>query len=144
MLSTRRSVPALLAIVALLAACGDGRRAAPQPEPPAAAEAARSRCRRRSGRHRPRQPQPQPPQPPAPLFTPVAFEALPGWQQDDLRQAWPAFHGLLPRAGAKADWKSACSRRQAVDGGDGGAIRRYFETYFVPNLVRAPTAPTPA
>jgi membrane-bound lytic murein transglycosylase A len=81
-------------------------------------------------------PQPQQ-QPAAPLFTPVAFEVLPGWQQDDLRQAWPAFMASCRALANKPDWKSACGAAKLVDAGDGVAIRRYFETYFVPNLVRA-------
>jgi membrane-bound lytic murein transglycosylase A len=72
-----------------------------------------------------------------PLFTPVAFEALPGWGQDDLRQAWPAWQASCRALGGKADWKAACAAARAVDTADGASIRRYFETYFVPNLVRA-------
>ncbi|WP_141834700.1 murein transglycosylase A [Herbaspirillum sp. SJZ107] len=132
MISTRRSVPALLTLAALLTACTTTPQ---QPQP---------------------QPQPKPPvqmpppvgpvtvppttppaQPPAPLFTPVSFEVLPGWQQDDLRQAWPAFQASCRALGAKADWKSVCAASRTVDAGDGSAIRRYFETNFVPNLVRA-------
>jgi len=75
--------------------------------------------------------------PAAPLFTPVAFDALPGWQQDDLRQAWPAFQASCRALGAKADWKAVCAAAKAVDGSDGAALRRFFEAYFVPNLVRA-------
>lgn len=135
MFSTRRSVPALLTIVALLAACTTPQPQQPPPQP------------------RP-QPQPQPPvkmpppvgpvqvpptqPPPAPLFTPVTFDVLPGWQQDDLRQAWPAFQASCRALGAKPDWKTACAAGKLVDPNDGTAIRQYFETYFVPNLVRAP------
>jgi membrane-bound lytic murein transglycosylase A len=132
MFSIRRSVPALLTVVALLAACTT---APPQPAP----------------RPQP-QPQPQPPiklpppvgpvtvppAPPAPLFTPVTYDALPGWQQDDLRQAWPAFQASCRALGAKPDWKTPCAAGKLVDPDDGAAIRQYFETYFVPNLVRAP------
>jgi membrane-bound lytic murein transglycosylase A len=75
--------------------------------------------------------------PSVPLFTPVAFDALPGWQQDDLRQAWPAFTSSCRALGAKPDWKTPCAAAKMVDAGDGTAIRRYFETYFVPNMVRA-------
>jgi membrane-bound lytic murein transglycosylase A len=82
-------------------------------------------------------PAPQPAPPAAPLFTPVSFDVLPGWRQDDLRQAWPAFQASCRALGAKADWKSVCAAAKTVDGGDGAAVRRYFETYFVPNLVRA-------
>ena len=140
MLSTRRSVPALLTLAALLAACGTPPlqpQPQPQPRPPV-------RLPPPVGPTPvpPTAPPAQPPaqapaQPPAPLFTPVAFEALPGWQQDDLRQAWPAFQASCRALGAKADWKSVCAAAKTVDAGDGAAVRSFFETYFVPNLVRA-------
>ncbi|MDQ1816677.1 murein transglycosylase A [Massilia sp. CCM 9210] len=74
---------------------------------------------------------------PAPLMTPSTFGALPGWERDDLRQAWPAFMtscGVLVR---KPEWKTACGAARTVDAKDGAAIRGYFETHFVPNQVRA-------
>jgi membrane-bound lytic murein transglycosylase A len=125
-----------LTLVALLAACTTPQ---PQPQPQPIPQP------------KP-QPQPQPkppvqmpppvgpvtaPQPAAPLFTPVAFEALPGWQQDDLRQAWPAFQASCRALGAKPDWKAVCAAAKQVDAGDGVALRQFFERYFVPNLVRA-------
>jgi membrane-bound lytic murein transglycosylase A len=137
MFSTRRSVPALLTLVALLAACTTPPQPQPQPpvklpppvgpvtvptEPPTP----------------PTQPPTQPPSPPAPLFTPVSFETLPGWRQDDLRQAWPAFQASCRALALRPDWKTACAAGRLVDANDGEAIRRYFETYFVPNQVRAP------
>ena len=130
MFFTRRSVPALLAIGAVLAACTT---TPPQPQP----------------RTQPKPVQPPivlpppvgpitvPPQPPAPLFTPVAWDALPGWRQDDLRQAWPAFQASCRVLAAKPDWKTACAAGKLVDTADVNAIRLYFETYFVPNLVRS-------
>ena len=85
-------------------------------------------------------PVPVPPAPPgtgAPVMTPTTFSALPGWDSDDLRQAWPAFQascGVLIR---KEEWKQACGAARAVPATDGAAIRSYFETWFVPNQVRA-------
>ncbi len=125
MLSTRRSVPALSTLVALLAACSTTPPQPPVRMPPPVGPVTV-----------PPQPQPQP-QPPAPLFTPVAFDVLPGWRQDDLRQAWPAWQASCRALQAKADWKAACAAARAVDAADGAAIRTYFEAYFVPNLVRA-------
>lgn len=135
MFSTRRSVPArslagLVSIATLLAACTTAPpRPLPSPQqqppvklPPPAAPV-------------PSAPSRQPPA--APLFTPVGFEALPGWRQDDLRQAWPAFTASCRALGAKPDWKAPCAAAKQVDAGDGVAIRQYFETYFVPNLVRS-------
>ncbi|NIA00339.1 murein transglycosylase A [Massilia sp. CCM 8734] len=89
------------------------------------------------------EPPPEPPLPPpakaepAPLMTPSTFAALPGWERDDLRQAWPAFMtscGVLAR---KPEWKTACGAARTVDANNGAALRSYFETWFVPNQVRA-------
>jgi membrane-bound lytic murein transglycosylase A len=136
MLSTRRSVPALLTIVALLAACTTApplppAQPQPQPQPPLQPAVPPIVMPPPVG------PVTVPPQPPTPLFTPVAFDALPGWRQDDLRQAWPAFQASCRALAAKPDWQAACAAGRGVDGGDIEAIRAYFETYFVPNLVRA-------
>jgi len=141
MFSTPRSVPALLTLAALLAACTTP---PPQPQPkPQPQPQPRPQSKPPVQMPPPVGPTtvppttPPPAQPPAPLFTPVAFDALPGWEQDNLRQAWPAFQASCRALGAKADWKSVCAAAKAVDTGDGAAIRRYFETWFVPNLVRA-------
>jgi membrane-bound lytic murein transglycosylase A len=128
----RRSLPLSLGIVALaLAACTTTPVAPPQPvrppvkmPPPVMVPV----------------PQPQPPveQPPAPLMTPSTFSALPGWDKDDLRQAWPAFTascGVLIR---KDEWKEACGAARSVPAGDVAAIRGYFESWFVPNQIRSP------
>jgi membrane-bound lytic murein transglycosylase A len=132
MQSTRLSLPALLAAVAsLLAACTTAPTQAPQPArppvtmPPPVGPVAE-----------PPAPAPVKP-PPAPLMTPTTFSALPGWQEDDLRQAWPAFMASCRAIGSRADWKTACTAAQVVDARDAGAIRQYFEANFVPNLVRA-------
>ncbi|UUZ50814.1 hypothetical protein LP420_14850 [Massilia sp. B-10] len=47
--------------------------------------------------------------PPAPLMTPSTFSALPGWDQDDLRQAWPAFVASCSVLVRKDEWKEACT-----------------------------------
>jgi len=76
--------------------------------------------------------------PTAPL-TPTTFAALPGWQQDDVRQAWPAFlQSCSVLASRQAPWKAPCAAAGAVDAKDVAAVRRFFETYFVPNQVRNP------
>jgi membrane-bound lytic murein transglycosylase A len=78
-----------------------------------------------------------PPAPVTPVLTPTTFSALPGWQQDDVRQAWPAFMascGVLVR---KEEWKPACGAARSVAAGDANAVRSYFESWFVPNQVRA-------
>ena len=134
MFSTRRSVPALLSLVALLAACTT---APPQPAPAPQPQPQPQPPVKMPPPVGPITVPPQPAPPPAPLFTPVAFDTLPGWRQDDLRQAWPAFLASCRALAAKPDWKSACAAGKLVDAADTEAIRRYFEAHFVPNLVRA-------
>jgi membrane-bound lytic murein transglycosylase A len=129
MLSIRRSVPASLASAVfpfLLAACTVAPQQPPAPPvamPPPVGPVAVP----------PEAPKP----PPAPLMTPTTFSALPGWQQDDLREAWTAFMASCRALGAKADWKSACAAAPLVDARDANAVRQYFETWFVPNMIRS-------
>lgn len=81
-----------------------------------------------------------PVQPPAatPIFTPTTFSALPAWERDDLRQAWPAFNASCSVLARKPEWTEACAAARTVAAGDAAAVRSYFETWFVPNLVRMP------
>jgi membrane-bound lytic murein transglycosylase A len=134
MYTTRRSVPALIVLVCLLSACST----TPQPEQPPVTMPPPVGPVVVPPTPPAEQPAPAPePHPPAPPLTPVGFAALPGWQQDDVRQAWPAFQQscsvLATRA---AEWKTPCAAARSVDAADAAAVRRFFETYFVPNQVR--------
>jgi len=134
MYTIRRSVPALIALVSLLSACStEPKPTAPSAPPPVTMPP-------------PVGPVvvPPPVQPPAPTaptapLTPATFAALPGWQQDDVRQAWPAFlQSCSVLASRQAPWKTPCAATGAVDAKNVAAVRRFFETYFVPNQVRNP------
>ncbi len=74
---------------------------------------------------------------PTPLFTPSTFEALPNWSKDDLREAWPAFMSSCNVLIRQPTWSGVCTAAKQINAKDHGAIRQYFETNFVPNLVRA-------
>ncbi|QNA87796.1 murein transglycosylase A [Massilia sp. Dwa41.01b] len=129
-----RSVPASLAAVALLlAACGTPPQQPPAPVPPKQPDVVMPPPVGPVGI-----PVPTPAPVPVPPMTPVSFDTLPGWQQDDLRQAWPAFLASCRVLAKKPDWSAACAATGGVDAGDSDAIRRYFETYFVPNQMRMP------
>ena len=77
------------------------------------------------------------PAPPTPLMTPTTFDALPGWQQDDVREAWPAFIASCKAIAAKPDWSGVCAAAAGVDAKDAAAVRGFFEAHFVPNFIRA-------
>jgi membrane-bound lytic murein transglycosylase A len=80
----------------------------------------------------------QPPVKPAELFRPTTFSALPGWAQDDLRQAWPAFMASCEVLVRKPDWKEPCTIARSVDAGSEQAVRLFFESFFTPNQVINP------
>ncbi|MBC7686052.1 MAG: murein transglycosylase A [Bdellovibrionales bacterium] len=130
----RRSLPLSLGVVALaLAACTTPEPPRPFPPPVVMPPPVMSTPTPTP----PRPPEPVPAQPPAPLMTPSTFAALPGWERDDLRQAWPAFVASCSVLVRKAEWQQACTASRAVPGTDGNAIRNYFETWFVPNQIRS-------
>jgi membrane-bound lytic murein transglycosylase A len=87
-------------------------------------------------------PTPAPPAQPAPpgklQMVPASFAALPGWEKDDVRAAWPAFTSSCSVLVKQATWKEACTVARSVNGNDDKAIRTFFETFLEPNQVIAP------
>lgn len=69
---------------------------------------------------------------------PVAFAALPGWDKDDLRQAWPAFMSSCEVLIKKAEWKEPCTIARDVNATNEKAVRLFFESFFVPHQVINP------
>ena len=67
-------------------------------------------------------------------YRPVAWNALPGWNDDAVNQAWPAFlagcAALTASSSRQAIWQSVCSVGSLVDGSDAGAVRDFFENHF--------------
>ena len=76
--------------------------------------------------------------PPAPtpqaLYTPSSFDALPGWRDDRIEAAWPAFligcRALTIRPASQAIWQAPCAEAASLDGANRAAIRAYFENNF--------------
>ncbi len=85
------------------------------------------------------QPAPQPTPAPAPLGRPILvptdWSQLPGWTDDPLVDAWPAFLSSCVALAKKPEWSGSCAAAKRVDGGDARAIRAFFESRFVPNRV---------
>lgn len=66
----------------------------------------------------------------------VKFAELPGWADDDLRQAWPAFLSSCAVLIKKPGWQEVCGLTGFVDGSDPKAVRNYFESQFSPHQVK--------
>ncbi|AON56258.1 murein transglycosylase A [Herbaspirillum seropedicae] len=78
------------------------------------------------------QPSPRPTAQPGPAMRATSFSQLPGWNNDDLREAWPAVQSSCSVMIRKPEWRAACAAAQQVNGSDLGLLRQYFETYFTP------------
>jgi membrane-bound lytic murein transglycosylase A len=96
---------------------------------------------------------PGPPPRPKPTATPgpeiagiaqyshVRWSQLPGWQGDDVKEAWPAFVRSCRALRFRAEWAPACSAAQTVNVQSSQAVRAYFEQHFEPYAVTKQTGP---
>jgi membrane-bound lytic murein transglycosylase A len=78
------------------------------------------------------------PSTPTEILRPSTFSVMPGWGQDDLREAWPPFMASCVVLSKKAEWKEPCTIAQDVNAHDGKAIRNFFEAFFQPYQVFNP------
>ncbi|OWW19082.1 murein transglycosylase A [Noviherbaspirillum denitrificans] len=72
---------------------------------------------------------------PKELFRATTFAAVPGWDKDNLREAWPAFMTSCEVLVRKPDWKEPCQVASTVDAASERAVRIFFESFFVPYQV---------
>ncbi len=70
-----------------------------------------------------------------PILVPTTWSALPGWADDPLTDAWPAFLASCDALARKPEWKSVCGAARTIGRNDAFAIRAFFEGRFVPNRV---------
>lgn len=66
-------------------------------------------------------------------FRSVSWQDLPGWQEDDLTQAWPAWLkscDALRKRNSDVNWRQVCSQANGVSDKDKQVIRQYFEANF--------------
>jgi membrane-bound lytic murein transglycosylase A len=72
---------------------------------------------------------------PKEILRPTVFTALPGWDKDDLREAWPAFMASCGVLVKQPDWKEPCDVAREVDASSQKAVRVFFEAFFTPYQV---------
>ena len=72
------------------------------------------------------------------VYQPAAWSDLPGWTDDDIAAAWPAFllscRGIASK-GNGAGWKRVCDLARAADGKPGHDPRSFFEQHLKPYAV---------
>lgn len=71
-------------------------------------------------------------------FKQLDYVDLPGWSQDTLTEAWPAFKSSCKALINKSDWHELCLIAQDVDGANANAVRVFFEAFFNPYQVINP------
>ncbi len=76
-------------------------------------------------------PEARPEPPKAPTLSPASFDDLPGWREDDLAQAWPAFRASCRTLRFREHWRGACERANALEAPGAAAIRAFLEANFV-------------
>jgi len=80
-------------------------------------------------------PSPAPAQPPAKAMQAARWSELPGWSEDDLAAAWPAFLQSCRALASRPQWpqwKSVCDEAQALAAPTTPAIRRFLESRLQP------------
>jgi membrane-bound lytic murein transglycosylase A len=65
-------------------------------------------------------------------LTPVAWQQVPGWDDDSLIGAVAALRENCVRVGREREWERACAAAARLDDLDVAATRTLFETYFTP------------
>ena len=68
---------------------------------------------------------------------------LPGWAEDDMTAAWPAFLQSCRALASKPQWllwRAACEEAKGMAGNDSAALRRFFEAHFQPYQLVNPDA----
>jgi membrane-bound lytic murein transglycosylase A len=77
--------------------------------------------------------------PPKPVFTPSAWNELPGWSTDPVAAVWPAFRigcrALLADPKTLSLWQTPCTDAEQVDAANSSSVRAFFESHFIPYRV---------
>ena len=75
------------------------------------------------------------------VFTPTTYADVPGWNDDRVEAAWPAFRvgcaALVARPRTQAVWQAPCAAADVIDERDPAAVRHFFEANFTPYRVTA-------
>ena len=67
---------------------------------------------------------------------------LPGWDSDNVRDAWQAFLESCHALRFKAEWTTPCAAAQSVQVDSSAAVRQYFESNFQPYKIIKRTGST--
>ncbi len=72
----------------------------------------------------------------SPALRAATFRELPGWADDDIAQAWPAFLTGCTTLRNRAEWRAVCDDALRVDTKSRWAMRKFFVDRFQPYRVQ--------
>lgn len=84
-------------------------------------------------------------QPAAKPMAAARWSDIPGWNEDNLGAAWPAFLQSCRALASKPQWplwRAACEEAKGLAASDSAVLRRFFESRFEPYLLTNPDATT--
>jgi membrane-bound lytic murein transglycosylase A len=77
----------------------------------------------------------KPPEPQVPTLAPASFADLPGWNSDNVAQAWSAFAASCRAMRFQTPWQAVCGEAAKLADPSEAAARRFFEANFLPHRV---------
>lgn len=70
----------------------------------------------------------------------VDWSQLPGWNNDNAQEAWPALNASCRALRFRAEWTPPCTAAQTMPAPTASEVRAYFRQYFEPWRVTNPTS----
>lgn len=70
------------------------------------------------------------PQAAMPWLKPSGWNALPGWRDDNLAEAWPAWQQSCAGLKRQSAWRKVCTTAEKINNPDSGRVRDFFEDHF--------------
>ncbi len=77
----------------------------------------------------------QPPPEAAGYYTLAGWDELPGWNSDNISEAWPAFIRSCVALKSLSQWQPPCWAASEMTRHDDASLRAFFETWFKPYRV---------
>lgn len=79
-----------------------------------------------------------PPIPAVPPLQSIGWEAVAGWQDEDLTASWEAFRQSCAALQKQPAWQAPCAAATGVPTPNNTVLREFFEQYFIPYQATQP------
>ena len=125
--AVKRNLPVLIITLVALGACQTP--PAPKPEAPAAPPEAVKPVPAPTPTP---PPPPEKPEPAPPALRPTTWDAIPGWRDENVVHAWPAFLRSCAPLKQRPAWRDVCTVAATLADADRDTLTRFLELNFTP------------